>query len=125
MRQAIWALTAGLGFSTAAATAAEKCAVYELTTILRGKLEIHAATSPDPYYTLKLDAPICVDQAPGDDLGTPASGVRDIQLVYEKAGAVPPRSLVGQVVSASGRLHPRESDREHTQVLMRVESLKR
>ena len=126
MRRSILAIISIFGVcGTGVVLAADKCLTYESAVTIRGKLAVHTATSPQPYYTIKLDTPICVDLAPGDDLGAPASGVVEIQLVYEKAGEAPRQSFVDQTVVAAGRLHGRETERDHTPVLMRVESLKR
>jgi hypothetical protein len=116
------AALAALGFA-APAMAAEACLRFESAVTISGKLTAHAATSPDPYFTLILDKPICVDQAPGDDLGQPASGVQEIQLRYATAGEKPRQTWIDQAVTVKGHLHPREKEGDRTAVIMRVESL--
>src|SRR3954462_12480510 len=79
--------------------AAEACLRFESPVTLSGKLAAHAATSPAPYFTLVLDKPICVDQAPGDDLGQPASGVQEVQLRYATEGEKPRQIWIDQMVT--------------------------
>jgi hypothetical protein len=98
--------------------AAETCLTFDTTAIVRGKV-----AAVEDYWILQVSKPLCVDSPPGDDLGTPAHNVHDIQLVFKDAVAA--KSFVGQNVAASGHLSPPHGNFNKRPVILEVDTLKK
>ncbi len=98
--------------------AAEDCLVFDTTATVQGKV-----AAVEDYWVLQVSPPLCVDSPPGDDLGTPAHNVQEIQLVFK--GAVAGKTFAGQTVSAAGHLSPPHGNFNKRPVILEVDTLKK
>jgi hypothetical protein len=112
------AFLTALTMAYAAPVLAETCLVFDTTAAVPGKV-----AAVEDYWVLQVSPPICVDSPPGDDLGTPAHNVQEIQLVFK--GAVSGKNFAGQSVTASGHLSPPHGDFNKRPVILEVETLKK
>ncbi len=98
--------------------AAEDCLVFDTTATVQGKV-----AAVEDYWVLQVAPPVCVDLPPGDDLGTPAHNVQEIQLVFK--GAATGKNFAGQAVSAGGHLSPPHGAFNKRPVILEVDTLKK
>jgi len=110
----LWAVLMAL----AGPAVAEECLVFDTTATLRGKV-----AAVEDYWILQVSPPLCVDSPPGDDLGTPAHNVQEIQLVFKDAGAG--KTFANQSVTAGGHLSPPHGNFNKRPVILEVETIKR
>ncbi len=98
--------------------AAETCLTFDTTATVQGKV-----TAVEDYWILRVSPPLCVDSPPGDDLGTPAHNVEEIQLVFKNTGAG--KAFTGQNISASGHLSPPHGNFNKRPVILEVDTVKK
>lgn len=98
--------------------AAEDCLVFDTTATVQGKV-----AAVEDYWILQVSLPLCVDSPPGDDLGTPAHNVEDIQLVFKSAGAG--KAFAGQAVAVTGHLSPPHGNFNKRPVILEVETIRK
>lgn len=97
---------------------AEECLTFDTTATVQGKV-----AAVEDYWVLQVSKPLCVDSPPGDDLGTPAHNVQEIQLVFKDAGAG--KTFANQSVTAGGHLSPPHSNFNKRPVILEVETIKK
>ncbi|MBY0511685.1 MAG: hypothetical protein K2P94_16225 [Rhodospirillaceae bacterium] len=98
--------------------AAETCLIFDTPATVQGKV-----AAVEDYWILQVPKPLCVDSPPGDDLGTPAHNVQDIQLVFKDTLAAKP--FTDQNVTVSGHLSPPHGNFNKRPVILEVETVKK
>jgi len=102
----------------------DACLAYEPKTVnLTGTLVSHRGLRG--WWGLKLDRPICMTKGdPADPFMFPYQGVLEVQLLLNGQSEFDHyRNLLGEPVSATGKLTPRVNGHHETEVLIFVERI--
>lgn len=114
---------------TSSKTKTAKCLAYEPEKVsLRGQLlrksVVNASNQKETIWTIKLDAPVCVNADPENEMNAKQNRVTDVQLVLTGEMFKKYRAQLNKKVEASGTLFGGHTQHHFTSVLMIVEEIK-
>lgn len=105
-----------------------KCLNYEPEKVsLRGQLlrktVVNASNQKETIWTLKLDAPVCVNADAENEFSVKQDRVADVQLVLTAEMFKKYRAQLNKKIEASGTLFGAHTQHHFTDVLMIVEEI--
>jgi hypothetical protein len=106
-----------------------KCLSYEPEKVsLRGQLLrktlVNASNQKETIWTIKLDAPVCINADAENEMNVKQNRVTDVQLVLTTEMFKKYRAQLNKKIEASGTLFGGHTQHHFTDVLMIVEEIK-
>lgn len=125
---ALQSATAQVSKQTGSKNKTAKCLAYEPEKVsLRGQLSrktvVNASNQKETIWTLKLDAPACVNADAENEFNVKQNRVLDVQLVLTAEMFKKYRALVNKKIAARGTLFGAHTQHHFTDVLMIVEEV--